>query len=112
MQSIGHAHGGLIVEQDSSKVTSSGQVQSGTQTHNGPLTANDGTAQLTIDPASCTYQLHVAFFVAGRYAGSKELEPYGNVGGAMWTAREKVPSSLHLVGGDGPDVYNGGCAGP
>ena len=24
---------------------------------------------------------------------------------------EKLPSSLSVVGGDGPDVYNGGCKG-
>jgi hypothetical protein len=49
--------------------------------------------------------------LSGIVAGSKKLEPTENVGGAMWTARENVPSSLRLVGGDGPDVYNHGCEG-
>ncbi len=57
-QFIGHAKGGQITVQDSSKETGSGQVVSGTQSYSGPLAANAGTALLTIDrrgaPTSCT----------------------------------------------------------
>jgi hypothetical protein len=111
VQFIGHAHGGQIVVQDSSRETDPNPLYKGSQTYSGPLAPNGGSALLTIDPASCTYELHVGFFVTGSFAGSKQLEPYGPVTGAMWTAREKVPPSLHLVGGDGPAVYNGGCEG-
>ena len=108
---IGHAHGGLVKVDDNATEGEGASKHAGHQSYNGPMLASFGATQLAVDTRRCAYKLHVTFLVHADYAGSKQIQPPPAVAGFFWTATERLPGSLHLVGGDAPDAYTGGCPG-
>jgi len=108
----GKASGGSVTIKDAFDDTRGNETAHGEVFYSGVLNSgypNHGSATLFVDPRSCKYQLSIAFGVKTHYAGDADLNPGPNVGGGADGEREKIPHSLHLAGGAGPDAFHSGC---
>lgn len=97
---IGTARGGDTEVDDTFDNT--GTDKSGEVTYGGPVPKGDAT--LVLMRSTCSFKLHVAFSLVGKYSGDPELDP-GRVGGASITDRFPTPPDLHIRGSQAIDDY-------
>jgi hypothetical protein len=83
---------------------------SGEETYSGTGAPAFGGASAVLDTDSCRYVVAVSFGVDTKYSGDGSLRTGTGVSLAAVGDRNKIPGSLHLVGGVGPDGYLG-CPG-
>jgi hypothetical protein len=102
----GKVRGGAVAVNDSNSQSLGAESASGTFTYTGP--ANGGGAIVAISTSTCKYQVSANYLVYhGSYTGAEGLSTSGGASGLAIGEREPLPSSLHLVGGAGPQADNG-----
>jgi len=110
---LGGTGGGTVRVDDTYVDANGGGATRGMQTADGPG-VRDGfsnLAALVLYPASCTYQLRIAFGVPTTSTGDWPTSPDPGAGGVAVTPVRHLPSTLKLFGTAEMPAYYEGCSG-
>jgi hypothetical protein len=110
---LGGTGGGTLLVHDTYSDVGGGQTTSGGQMGDGPgaTAALSNLAFMTLNPSSCTYQLHISFAVVTTSTGDWPTPPDPGAGGFAVMPARRIPSNLKLVGTAEVPAYYDGCSG-
>jgi hypothetical protein len=107
----GKVRGGNVSVEDEKSFMEGGSTTSfGRETYHGPSLPPFGSATVVLDTTHCRYALTAGFGTRTTFSGDEGLRSGDTAAVSAFSDHEKIPSSLHLIGGVGPDAYLG-CPG-